>query len=61
MAAECDALRQIAIGTFQSLKKTPWRILFASKFGHLGIDLAKDEHLSYQQALDQSSGGERLG
>lgn len=59
--AECDALRQIAIGTFQSLKKTPWRILLASKFGHLGIDLAKDEHLSYQQALDQSSGGERLG
>jgi 2-polyprenyl-6-methoxyphenol hydroxylase-like FAD-dependent oxidoreductase len=51
---ECDALRQIAIATYQSQTNSPWRILLASKFGHLGIQLAKDEKLSYREAWEQS-------
>jgi 2-polyprenyl-6-methoxyphenol hydroxylase-like FAD-dependent oxidoreductase len=51
---ECDALRQIAIATYQSQTNSPWRILLASKLGHLGIQLAKDEKLSYREAWKQS-------
>jgi hypothetical protein len=57
--AECDALRQIAMATYQSEELSPWQILLAAKLGHLGFQLAKDENLSYQEAWQQSREGKQ--
>ena len=59
--AESDALRQIAMAQYQSKKLSRLQVILAAKFGRLGVQLAKDGNLSYQEAWQQSGQGKGAG